>query len=108
MDTNNPANQSKLESSMQSTRQHKRKQATIGFGFASDWLRKWREIFKPITKKHRNVNPVKWELLSNYFRTQVKIVLQAATKARTLYGLTGFFNVRSRQTEMSSTHGWRH
>ena len=22
----------------------------IGFGFTSDWLRKWREIFKPITK----------------------------------------------------------
>ena len=24
---------------------------TIGSGFASDWLRKWHELFKPITKR---------------------------------------------------------
>ena len=26
-------------------------QGTIGFGFASHWLKNWREIFKPITKR---------------------------------------------------------
>ena len=25
-------------------------QATIGFGFTSDWLKKWRENFEPITE----------------------------------------------------------
>ena len=24
---------------------------TIGFGFTSDWLRKWREIFEPIAQR---------------------------------------------------------
>ncbi len=24
---------------------------TIGFGLSSDWLRKWRKIFKPITMR---------------------------------------------------------
>ena len=28
-------------------------QVRIGFGFASDWLRRWRGIFKPITKRSK-------------------------------------------------------
>ena len=32
-------------------------QGAIGFGFASDWLKNWREIFKAITKP-RNGNQV--------------------------------------------------
>ncbi len=51
----------------------------IGFGFTSDWLRKWREIFKPITTRS-----VKSEICSNAkpmqtritFDTQVKTPLQ--------------------------------
>ena len=36
-------------------RQHKAREnvharATIGFGFTSDWLKKWRENFEPITE----------------------------------------------------------
>ena len=32
-------------------RQNVRKRVTIGFGFTSDWPKKWREFFKPITKR---------------------------------------------------------
>ena len=34
-----------------------RVQGAIGFGFASHWLKNWREIFKPITK-HSNCSRV--------------------------------------------------
>ena len=47
-------NQSKLEEityRRRKARGNAQEQATIGFGFTSDWLRKWREIFKPITKR---------------------------------------------------------
>ena len=33
------------------TQENMREQVTIGFGFTCDWLRKWREFFKPITKR---------------------------------------------------------
>ena len=29
---------------------------SFGFGFTSDWLKKWREFFKPITKSN-NAKP---------------------------------------------------
>ena len=32
-------------------RQKSRIQGVLGFGFASHWLKNWREIFKPITKR---------------------------------------------------------
>ena len=47
MDTNNPANQSKLEASVQSKLENVHERVTIGLGFTSDWLRKWRGICKP-------------------------------------------------------------
>ena len=28
-----------------------RLQGAIGFGFSSHWLKNWREVFKPITKR---------------------------------------------------------
>ena len=33
------------------TREKSRVQGAIGFGFASHWLKNWRESFKPITKR---------------------------------------------------------
>ena len=50
-DGDNPVNQSKLE--VITRREHKAREnvhtrATIGFGFTSDWLKKWRENFEPI------------------------------------------------------------
>ena len=29
------------------------KRGTIGFGFASHWLRKWREFWQPITERSK-------------------------------------------------------
>ena len=46
-------NQSKLEvitRSRHKARENVHAQATIGFGFTSDWLKKWRENFEPITE----------------------------------------------------------
>ncbi len=44
---------------------------TTGFGFSSDWLRKWREIFKLITKRS-NAKPMQTQFI---FDTQVKTAL---------------------------------
>ena len=52
-DGDNPVNQSKLELITRSrlkARENVHVQATIGFGFTSDWLKKWRENFEPITE----------------------------------------------------------
>ena len=50
-DRDNPENQSKLEvitRSRDKARENVHAQATIGF--TSDWLKKWRERFEPITE----------------------------------------------------------
>ena len=47
-------NQSKLEvvtRSRQKGRDNVRARVTICFGFTSDWLKNWQEIFKPITER---------------------------------------------------------
>ncbi len=68
-------NQSKLEAntcSWHEARENLRERVTIGFGFSSDWLRKWREIFKPITKRS-NAKPKQTQFI---FDTQVKTALR--------------------------------
>ncbi len=52
-------------------RENVRERVTIGFGFSSDWLRKWREILKPITERS-NSEPKQTQFT---FDTQVKIAL---------------------------------
>ena len=46
-------------------------QVVIGFSFASDWLRKWREFFRPITARSK-AKP-KQSLIT--FNTQLNIAL---------------------------------
>ena len=49
--TDNPMNQSKLEvktGSWLETRENVRLGVTIGFCFTSDWMKNWRNSFKPI------------------------------------------------------------
>ena len=73
-DTGHPVNQSKLEAntcSRQIARENECARVTIGFGFTSDWLRKWREFFKPITERS-NAKPKQTRIT---FNTQVKIAL---------------------------------
>ena len=65
-DANNPMDQSKLEANTCSRRQAREnvgEQITVGFGFTSDWSKKWREIFQSITKCS-NAKP---KQLRNYF-----------------------------------------
>ena len=67
-------NQSKLEAntcSRHEARENVREEVAIGFGLTSDWLRKWREFFKPITE-HSNAKPKQTRIT---FDTQVKIAL---------------------------------
>ena len=52
-DGDNPVNQSKLVVIIRSrhkARENVHARATIGFGFTSDWLKKWRENFEPISE----------------------------------------------------------
>ena len=54
--TNYPMNQSELEANTCNRRQAREnacEQVAIGFGFTSDWSRKWREIFEPITEQSK-------------------------------------------------------
>ncbi len=67
-------NQSKLEANTRSrceARENVRERVTIGFGFSSDWLRKWREIYKPITGR----SYAKPKQTQFTFDTQVKTAL---------------------------------
>ncbi len=73
-DTDNPVNQSKLEAntcSWHEARENVRERVTIGFGFTSDWLRMWREIFEPITKRSN----AKLKQTQLTFDTRVKTAL---------------------------------
>ena len=52
--TNSAMNQSEflaITCNSLEAREKSRVRGAIGFGFASDWLKNWRESFKPITKR---------------------------------------------------------
>ena len=69
-------NQSKLEvntCSRREARENVRERVMIGFRFTSDWLKKWREFFKPITER----NTAKPKQMRISFYTQVKTALMA-------------------------------
>ena len=60
-------NQSELEANTCNRRQAREnasEQVTIGLSFTSDWSRKWREIFQPITEQNQSKTKAKRELLS--------------------------------------------
>ena len=40
---------STIELQAQEAQENACERVTIGFGFTSDWMKKWRESFKPIT-----------------------------------------------------------
>ena len=45
---------------------------TIAFGFTSDWMKKWRELFKPIAER-RSAKPTKMPITLD---AQVKIAIK--------------------------------
>ena len=55
-----------LPSCRRKARENVCERVTIGFGFTSDWMKKWREFFKPIVLRS-NVKPIT-------FSTKVKSV----------------------------------
>ena len=64
-------NQSELEGNTCNRRQAREnacKQVVIGLSFTSDWSRKWREIFSPITKRSK----AKPKQNANYFRHSIE------------------------------------
>ena len=75
-----PVNQSKLKvitRSRHKARENVHARATDGFGFTSDWLKKWRENFEPI--KGSDAKPKQF---ANYFRHSIEnrsIILFLAT-----------------------------
>jgi len=64
-------NQSELEANTCNRRQAREnacEQVTIGLSFTSDWSRKWREIFQPITERSK----AKPKQNANYFRHSIE------------------------------------
>ena len=59
MDTNNPANESKLEASVQSKLEHVHERVTIGLGFTSDWLREWRGMISDTKLRNEQLNEIR-------------------------------------------------
>ena len=43
-------------------RENWRLEGAIGFTFASNWLKSWREIFKPITKRYNDNHVISFEI----------------------------------------------
>ena len=59
-------------------REKSRVHGAIGFGFASHWLKNWRDSFKPITKRSNRKS-------SNYFDSHLKTALEVSKPIR-FYG----------------------
>ena len=55
INVNNETNQSNIRNWRQA-RENACDQVAIGFGFTSDWLSRWRELFKPITERRTKAN----------------------------------------------------
>ena len=57
-------NQWELEANTRDRRQARENacdQVAIGFGFASDWLRRWREFNKPFTERNKTKPIIYWK-----------------------------------------------
>ncbi len=112
-ETDNRVNQSKLEANTccwHEARENVRERVTIGFGFTPDWPRKWREIFKPITKRSER----KTKANANYFRhSSENRSMISRTVVYTIYHFitifTALFAVTSHNMTVShSTTFWNH
>ena len=60
--TNSSVNQSiPITCNLPEAREISRVHGAIGFGFASHWLKNWREFFKPITKRSNRNHVITFE-----------------------------------------------
>ena len=70
---NNTMNQWELKANTRDWRQARENtcdQVVIGFGFTSDWLRRWRKFFEPIIECSKKPNQ-----FSDYFRQSLLLVM---------------------------------
>ena len=79
-------------------REKSRVQDAIGFGFASNWLKNWRETFKPITKRSNRNNVITFD---SHLKTALLTNVQSCMRWRGfIHNLSSFAQRRS-QTENS-------
>ena len=70
--TNTSMNQSQLLAITCNSREEREKSrvhGAIGFGFASHWLKNWRDSFKPITKRSNRNHVITFD---NHLKTALK------------------------------------
>ena len=78
-------------------REKSRVHGAIAFGFASHWLKNWRESFKPITKRSNRNYMITFDshlktALSHQMETRKKSELQMGFEPKTLRDLVGCSN----------------
>ena len=83
--TNNTMNQWEIEVNTRNRRQARENaydQVAIGFGFVSDWLRRWREFFKLTNQSKINFKAMPdyfRHSIENRFRTEEQIKIKLST-----------------------------
>ena len=85
---NNTLNQCELKANTRNplqARENACDQVAIGFGFSCDWLRMWREIFKPIIARSK----AKPKQFSDYFRQST--ALSGQRNCKFLVKVRGFY-----------------
>ena len=73
--TNSAMNQSQflaITCNSLEAREKSRVQAAIGFGFASHWLKNWRDSFKPITKRSNRNHVITFD---GHLKTTLKLAI---------------------------------
>ena len=76
--TNSTMNQSQflaISCNSLEAREKSHAQGAIGFGFASHWLKNWRESFKPITKRTNRNHVITFDSHLKTARTKLILVV---------------------------------
>ena len=66
------------------TREKSRVHGAIGFGFASHWLKNWRESFKPITKRSNRNHVITFD---SHLKTALTSYIVVYRSVSIIYGL---------------------
>ena len=91
---------------MHKTREKSRVQSAIGFGFASNWVKNWRETFKPITKRSNRNRVITFD---SHLKTALKYICIAIKND--LMALLGTFSNTetltsdTKKTQLTRDHG---
>ena len=69
-------------------REKSRVHGAIGFGFASDWLKNWRESFEPITKRSNHNQVITFD---SHLKTALWLIPRIYNNRNLLTSLFPFF-----------------